>query len=100
MKRLASVAAAVVLGVASLAVTASPAQALPTGCSGWYHTDGQGGASYCSGGNGFHRSTFKCDVSFWPDYVRHGPWEVPGFVSNGRCNAGDRAYDLVLNLSN
>jgi len=96
VKRLASVAAAVVLGVASLAVTASPAQALPTDCSGWYHTDGQGGASYCGSGTGVHRVAISCDVSWWPDYVRQGPWEVPGFVSNVRCNAGDRAYGLVI----
>jgi hypothetical protein len=84
MRRLASLGIGACIIGASLAAT-SPAQAIPTRCSTWYHSDGQGAASYCASGTGQHRIVVKCDFNNVSDDYRYGNWEVPGYVSNVRC---------------
>jgi hypothetical protein len=87
----------IVLG--GVVVTDVPAQATPSNCQSDYIYNGagspSGGWAHCYSGSGSFRVLFRCDVSWWPDYTRYGPWRY-STDSTAFCDKGHYPYALAI----
>jgi hypothetical protein len=90
MRRIYAALPAIVAVVAWLFVTATPAQAYPTGCGDGPFSTTRFYQAKCTGGTGTFQAWVQCRDDFWPhNYeIKTGPWASPGQTSTAWCTLG------------